>query len=213
MNLTSEINLIEPSVLADFMQQLKCIYASMDDSYDRVAKQYGFSCDGCRDNCCRTQFYHHTLIEYVYLKEGLMTLSVDLQNQVKLRAITVMDTFNKAHDNREAIRLMCPLNVDTRCILYPYRPMICRLHGIPHELKKPGQPGIMGPGCDTFDSRCGRKPYIPFDRTSIYRDMAKLEQAVRQTTRFDGKIKMTVSEMILFHANGMELGARGKDYD
>ncbi len=198
MSLSSKIDPIEPSVLAVFMQQLKRIYAAMDDAYDRAAKQYGFSCDGCRDNCCRTRFYHHTLIEVVYLKEGLMTLSVEMQDQVKLRAITVMDTIEKAHDNQEAIRLMCPLNVDTRCILYPYRPMICRLHGIPHELKKPGQPGIMGPGCDTFDSRCGRKPYIAFDRTDIYRNMAKLEQEVRQATRFDGKIKLTISEIIIF---------------
>ncbi|MGD8992828.1 MAG: hypothetical protein PVI00_15335 [Desulfobacterales bacterium] len=197
MNFTSKINFIEPSVLADYRQQLKCIYAAMDAAYERAARQYGFSCDGCRDNCCRTRFYHHTLIEVVYLKEGLMTLSVDLHDQVKSRAKTVMDSIEGAQHNRETVRSMCPLNVDTRCILYPYRPMICRLHGIPHELKKPGQPGILGPGCDTFDSRCGRKPYIPFDRTFIYRDMAKLEQTVRQTTRFDGRIKMTVSEMIL----------------
>jgi hypothetical protein len=200
MNLSSKINIIEPSVLADSLQQLKRIYAAMDDAYDRAAKQYGFSCDGCRDNCCRTRFYHHTLIEYVYLKEGLMTLKADTQDQIKLRAATVIDTIEKDHGKPEAVRLMCPLNVDTRCILYPYRPMICRLHGIPNELKKPGQPGIMGPGCQTFDKRCGHKPYIPFDRTPLYRDMAKLEQEVRLATRFDSKIKMTVSEMIVdFH--------------
>jgi Fe-S-cluster containining protein len=201
MNLSFRINHIEPPILTDCIQQLKRIYAAMDDAYDRAAKQYGFSCDRCRDNCCRTRFYHHTLIEYLYLKEGLMALSVKMQDQVKSRAITVMDAIAKAHDNQEAVRLMCPLNVDTRCMLYAYRPMICRLHGIPHELKKPGQPGIMGPGCDTFDRRCGHKPYIPFDRTPVYRDMAKLEQAVRQATRFRDKIRMTVSEMILdFHS-------------
>jgi Fe-S-cluster containining protein len=201
MNLSFRINHIEPPILTDCIQQLKRIYAAMDDAYDRAAKQYGFSCDRCRDNCCRTRFYHHTLIEYLYLKEGLMALSVKMQDQVKSRAITVMDAIAKAHDNQEAVRLMCPLNVDTRCMLYAYRPMICRLHGIPHELKKPGQPGIAGPGCDTFDRRCGHKPYIPFDRTPVYRDMAKLEQAVRQATRFRDKIRMTVSEMILdFHS-------------
>ncbi|MGD2023593.1 MAG: hypothetical protein PVI18_10480 [Desulfobacterales bacterium] len=197
MSLSSKIDLIEPAVLADFMQQLKRINAVMDDAYDRAAQQYGFTCDGCRDNCCRTRFYHHTLIEYLYLKEGLMTLNADRQDRVKLRAITVMDTIEKARDNREAIRLMCPLNVDTRCILYPYRPMICRLHGIPHELKKPGRPSIRGPGCDTFDSRCGHKPYIPFDRTRIYRDMAKLEQDVRRSIGYTAKIKMSVAQMII----------------
>ena len=200
MNRSSKIDLIEHPVLADFRHPLKRIYAAMDDAYDRAAKQYGFSCDGCRDNCCRTRFYHHTLIEYLYLKAGLMTLDTEIQDQIKLRAITVIDSIEKAPDNQEAIRSMCPLNVDTRCILYPYRPMICRLHGIPHELKKPGQPGIMGPGCHTFDSRCGHKPYIPFDRTPLYRDMANLESDLRKANRFQDKIKMTIAEMILSYA-------------
>ena len=201
MKRSFRIDHIEPPVLTDFIQQLKRIYAAMDDAYGRAAEQYGFSCDGCRDNCCRTRFYHHSLIEYLYLKEGLMALSVKIQDPVKSRAITVMDTIEKAHDKPEAIRLMCPLNVDARCILYAYRPMICRLHGIPNELKKPGQPVIMGPGCNTFDRRCGHKPYISFDRTPFYREMAKLEQAVRQATGFKGKVRMTVSEMILdFHS-------------
>jgi Fe-S-cluster containining protein len=197
MNIPFEIKRLEAPLPTVFIQRLKRIYGAMDDAYDRAAKQYGFACDGCRDNCCRTRFYHHTLIEVVYLKEGLMTLSAEMQDRVKLRAITVMDTIEKAHANQEAIRLMCPLNVDTRCILYPYRPMICRLHGIPHELKKPGQPGIMGPGCDTFDSRCGHKPYMPFDRTAIYRDMAKLEQEVRRSIGYTAKIKMSVAQIII----------------
>ena len=191
---------IEPPVLAAFIPRLKRIYAAMDDAYNRAASHYGFSCDGCRDNCCRTRFYHHTFIEYIYLKAGLMTLDVEMQDRVKLRAADVVHTIENARDPRGAIRLMCPLNVDTRCILYTYRPMICRLHGIPHELKKPGQPGIMGPGCNTFDSRCGHKPYIPFDRTPVYRDMAALEQDVKQTLDFDGKFRMAVAQMILTDA-------------
>jgi Fe-S-cluster containining protein len=201
MNLSSKIDLIEPLALADCIRQLKRIYAAMDDAYDRTAKQYGFSCDGCRDNCCRTRFYHHTRIEYIYLKEGLMSLDADTREQVKLRARTVIDKTEKAQESPVTTRLMCPLNVDTRCILYPYRPMICRLHGIPHELKKPGQPANKGTGCDTFGSRCGQQPYIPFDRTSVYRDMAKLEQEVKQALDFDGKFKMSVAQMILdFHS-------------
>ena len=201
MSHSFNIDLIEPQVLAAFMSQLKRIYAAMDDAYNRAAAHYGFSCDGCRDNCCRTRFYHHTLIEYIYLKEGLMTLDVEMQDRLKLRATDVVHTIEKARDNRGAIGLMCPLNVDTRCILYPYRPMICRRHGIPHELNKLGQAGTMGPGCNTFDSRCGHKPYIPFDRTPVYRDMATLEQDVKQALDFDGKFRMSVAQMILdFHS-------------
>jgi Fe-S-cluster containining protein len=188
---------IDSPVPVVFIQRLKQIYATMDHAYAMAANNYGFSCDGCGDNCCRTRFYHHTMIEYAYVKEGLMSLRAEMQNQLRLRALSVSETVEKSAGRQEAVKLMCPLNFDTRCILYAYRPMICRLHGIPHELKKPGQPGTSGPGCSTFDDRCGQKPYIPFDRTPVYRDMAKLEQAVRQATGIEGKIRMTIAEMIL----------------
>lgn len=188
---------IESTVPAVFIQRLKQIYTAMDHAYDRTANNYGFTCDGCRDNCCRTRFYHHTLIEYAYLKEGLMTLKPEMQDQIKLRAMTVIDATEKAHGNQEAVRLMCPLNFAARCVLYPYRPMICRLHGIPHELKKPGQQGIMVPGCETFNRRCGHKRYYQFERTLFYRDMAKLEQEVKQALSFNKKFKMSISQMII----------------
>ena len=209
MNLSHEIERIEAPDLAVFIQRLQQIYASMDDAYNRAAKQYGFTCDGCQDNCCRTRFYHYTVIEVAYLKQGLMTLKADVDEQVKQRALTVIDAIEKAHDNPAAIRMMCPLNVDTRCILYSYRPMICRLHGLPHELRKPGQPNIMGPGCSTFGERCGHQRYVGFDRTPVYREMAKLEQDVRRSMDFTTKIKMSIAQMIVLHANGAGTGARG----
>jgi len=78
--------------------------------------------------------------------------------------------------------------------------MICRLHGIPHELKRPGQNPVYGPGCGAFDRRCGGKGYLKFDRTPFYRDMAMLEQEVKQTLGVAGKFRMTVAEMILTEA-------------
>ena len=106
---------------------------------------------------------------------------------------------------------MCPLNLDEMCILYPYRPMICRLHGIPHELKRPEQKTIYGPGCETFDHRCGRRAYFEFDRTPFYQELAKLEQAVKQALGIAEKFKMTIAEMIITGATGREHGAQGND--
>jgi hypothetical protein len=78
--------------------------------------------------------------------------------------------------------------------------MICRLHGIPHELKKSEQKTIYGPGCETFDHRCGRSTYFEFDRTPFYQEFAHLEQEVKQTLGITGKFKMTVAEMIVTNA-------------
>jgi hypothetical protein len=78
--------------------------------------------------------------------------------------------------------------------------MICRLHGIPHELKKPGQKTIYAPGCETFDHRCGHIGYFEFDRTPFYRELARLEQEVKQALGITAKFKMSVAEMIVTNA-------------
>jgi hypothetical protein len=187
-------------VYAAFLDRLKQIYAAMDDAYHRAADAYGFVCDGCRDNCCRMRFYHHTLIEYLYMIEGLRTLPSEKKIEVRVRALTVAAETARADSSGAAVRLMCPLNFAELCILYPYRPMICRLHGIPHELKRPGQNPVYGPGCEAFDRRCGGKGYFKFDRTPFYRDMAMLEQEVKQTLSVAGKFRMTVAEMIIKNA-------------
>ncbi|MDH3885552.1 MAG: hypothetical protein OET63_15130 [Desulfobacterales bacterium] len=188
------------SVYTDFIDRLKQIYAAMDQTYNTAAGHYGFTCAGCRDNCCRTRFYHHTVIEYTYFIEGLKTLTPLKQEEVKSRATTVVNKTASVDDHAASVRLMCPLNYDERCILYPYRPMICRLHGIPHELRKSGQKTIYGPGCETFDRRCGPGAYFEFDRTPFYLELAKLEQEVKQALGVAGKFKMTVAEMIVTDA-------------
>jgi Fe-S-cluster containining protein len=197
MILSFEKDPIAAPVGAVFRDRLKQIYAVMDRAYNRAAGRYGFGCDGCRDSCCRSRFYHHTLIEYDYLIEGLKTLNSEKLKEVTSRAILVVDETARADKSGTAIRLLCPLNFDELCILYPYRPMICRLHGIPHELQKPGQNPVNGSGCGTFDRRCRRQDYFKFDRTPFYRDMAMLEQEVRQAMGTNEKIRMTVAEMIL----------------
>jgi Fe-S-cluster containining protein len=191
------------SVSSDFIDQLKQIYAAMDRAYNTAAGHYGFACAGCGDNCCRPRFYHHTVIEYTYMIEGLKTLTPLKQDEVRSRAMIAVDKVARSDSNGESVRLMCPLNFDERCILYPYRPMICRLHGIPHELKKPGQKTIYAPGCETFDHQWGRIGYFEFDRTPFYRELANLEQQVKQALGISGKFKMTVAEMIATGANGM----------
>ena len=203
LNMKFDTHLVTGPFHSEFIERLKKIYAAMDEAYRRAARHYRFSCDGCQDNCCRSRFYHHTVIEHVYLLEGLKTLTIKKQREIKSRAKDVVGQTSGVEVGKEAVRQMCPLNFDQLCILYPYRPMICRLHGIPHELKKPGQGTLFGPGCKTFSHQCGPKSYICFDRTPFYRELALLEQEVRQTMSFVGKIRMTVSEMILEDAKSM----------
>jgi Fe-S-cluster containining protein len=200
MGLLFEKDRLATPIDTTFLNRLKQIYAAMDSAYNRAADHYGFVCDGCRDSCCRTRFYHHTIIEYAYLIGGFKTLNLAKQSEVKSRALAVVDETARADDSGATVRLMCPLNFDELCILYPYRPMICRLHGIPHEHQKPGQNPVYGPGCETFDRCCSGKSYFKFDRTPFYRQVAMLEQEAKQTLGFAGKIRMTIAEMILNEA-------------
>lgn len=192
-NLT--VNLDDPCSTA-FFNRLQSIFAAMDRKYAEAAKHYGFHCDGCEDNCCRTRFYHHTYLEYLYIQAGLNKLSRQRQGEIQSRAAAVCRETAKADEKAMPVRLMCPLNSDGCCTLYTHRPMICRLHGISHELRKPGQNVVRGPGCGMFDLRCSDKSYRKFDRTPFYFEMAKLERELRQAVGLSGRIKMTIAEMI-----------------
>jgi hypothetical protein len=179
-----------------FLDRLKTIYAAMDEKYQAAADYYGFNCTGCDDNCCFTRFYHYTLLEYLYIFDGLNHLDAEKQAQIKDRALDVCRETDAADANGVPVRMMCPLCVDGLCLLYPYRPMICRLHGIPHELRRPGGGLMQASGCDAFTRQFQGKQRFKFDRTPFYREMAGLEKEFRQSLGLPIKIKMTVAQMI-----------------
>jgi Fe-S-cluster containining protein len=180
-----------------FLDRLMVIYAAMDQKYQEAADYYGFHCEGCKDNCCLTRFYHHTLLEYLYILKGYNTLVPDRQIETKNRTLEVCRKTDEADEKGMAVRLMCPLNFDGLCILYNYRPMICRLHGIPHELQRAGQNVIHSPGCDAFTEQNREKSYFRFDRTPFYIKMAELENELKHAAGINQKLKMTVAEMLI----------------
>jgi Fe-S-cluster containining protein len=180
-----------------FLQRLDSLFARMEEAYQQAADYYGFLCQGCEDNCCQTRFYHHTLIENLYMADGFRTLGQTVRRTIKKKAAWVCRETAVADEKMQRLRIMCPANSDGRCQLYAFRPMICRLHGLPHELRRPGQNTVFGPGCDQFDRQCKGKPYYRFDRTPFYFEMARLEQELKKATGFCGKVKMTVAEMVI----------------
>jgi Fe-S-cluster containining protein len=179
-----------------FSERLRDLFAAMDREYSRAAAHYGFTCDGCPDNCCQTYFYHYTYLEFFFIQEGLAKLAPARQREIRTRAEDVCRRVAKADRAGHPMRVMCPLNEHGLCVLYPNRPMICRLHGVPHEFQNPGQKRIFCPGCAPFDERCSAKSYYAFDRTPFYSKMASLEQEFKQTAGLSGKLKLTLAEMI-----------------
>lgn len=181
-----------------FLGRLREIYAAMAKTYETISTQYGdFSCEGCPENCCRTRFYNHTLIEYFYLMEGLAGFSADEQAAMQARAADVCRDVAAAEADGNTPRIMCPLNNDGLCGAYEHRLMICRLHGLPYELRTPGREPFYGGGCQVFTDACGDKSYIPFDRTPFYQAMAGLEKELRGALGTSRKFKKTIAEMIV----------------
>ncbi|MBU0767828.1 MAG: hypothetical protein KJ687_01865 [Proteobacteria bacterium] len=197
-----QLSRIQPHISAPYFKRLKKIFASMDQKYQEAADYYGFNCKGCEDNCCLTRFYHYTLIEYIYIKEGFHCLEDKKQIEVKQKSLVVCRKTDEADEKGRPVQQICPVNFEGLCVLYPYRPMICRLHGIPHELQRPGQGILDSPGCAAFVLKCHGKKRFKFDRTPFYMQMAALEKEMKQAVGMTQKIKMTVAQMIVTFGDG-----------
>ena len=197
--------------LSTWLDKLTVVFNAMDAGYEQAAGQYGFVCGGCEENCCRSRFYHHTLLEYMAIYTGYTCLAAEERPQVIARASAYCRQQAEADANGAAARAWCPLNAEGRCMVYELRPMICRLHGIPHELQHPGGRTVQGPGCDFFGSRHETTGHSSLDRTPFYRAVAGLEKEFRAALDVNVKIKQTIAEMILsFRPEGSEEQQGGK---
>lgn len=194
------LNKIKESFLLEsipFFERLASIYVSIDEKYQEAANHYGFQCSGCDENCCMTHFYHHTHIEFFYIVKGFKTLSSGIKKDILSQATLVQERIEKDNSRTEPSRLMCPLNIKGKCVVYKHRPMICRMHGIPHELKKPGAPVHYGKGCKLFTENHINKDYFSFDRTPFYFQLARLERELKEKICLKEKFKKTIAQMLV----------------
>jgi len=182
---------------APAMEALARLFARMDADYERAAQSHGFVCRGCDDNCCRTRFYHHTLVEYLYLRQGLKALPDSDRARIEARAAQTVAGLADGGRGPSSEATLCPLNAQGRCILYAHRPMICRLHGIPHQLQRPDGRRQAGPGCGDFDRQCGVSSPPLLDRTPLYSALVELERDLRRRLGFPDKIRMTIAQMVV----------------
>jgi Fe-S-cluster containining protein len=197
-------NIFETDGVRELLSSIEDIYAQMDLAYDNAASHYGFSCKGCVDNCCLTRFFHHTTVEYAYLLSGFFKLPRERRLYYLKRADAYNTEMKRVVQEGGIFSHMCPLNNDGLCVLYDYRPMICRLHGISHELMPPGRGKIFGAGCGEFEKNRSHASYLSFDRTPFYSQMAQLEREFRKQTGTTEKFKMTVAEMLISVEQGVD---------
>lgn len=199
--------------------KLAQLYSQMDEAYTASAKAIGLSCAGCTDNCCETFFQHHTYLEWAYLWEGLRALPKERLDAIKSDA----ENWVVRHQNPilpgARPRVMCPLNLgeegEGRCGLYAHRMMICRMHGVPNELMRPGRPtqpvrpgfpvkpGPVErrafPGCDRAQELGKTREPVLLDRTPLLSALARLEMEYvgAERMRKMPRVDLTLAEMIL----------------
>ncbi len=183
----------------ELIPRLRTLYRRMDQVYMAMAGEMGFSCLGCDGaTCCTVDLVLHTLVERVYLRRGFNALDPAVQERILVRAKEMV--WEKDRDpSGEAYRnLVCVLNERGMCVLYPFRPMICRLAGISHEFLRPDGRHIEGNGCGVFlrDVQPAH-PNARLDRTPLYQEMAEIETMALQSLRRSRQRPCTVSELFL----------------
>jgi Fe-S-cluster containining protein len=183
------------SLVENFSGRMRALYAAMDEAYDAVAKHYGFGCEGCEDNCCTQRFHHHTLAEYHYLLEGMKAAEPEPASRILVKAKIVLDSYRKEIEVGEVLPLMCPVNFDGLCGLYGHRPMICRMHGLPHRFRRPDGREERGGGCARFEEKNATDWTV--DRTKEYAELAKIEGEIRKRTLRGGRYRKTTAEMLM----------------
>ncbi len=180
----------------DLIEKAHGLYDAMEKAYDAVAAHYGFSCEGCKDNCCVQRFFHYTHIEYMMLKEGMTHADPQLRERIFGRANMVVSAYMKELEAGELLPLMCPVNEGGDCMLYEHRPMTCRLHGMPFQA--PSREGEqLGEGCARFTA-LHPEPDIRLERGLFYPEMAKLEMECRMRIGAGGgRYSKTTAEMLM----------------
>ena len=200
-------------ITLEISQRIANLYSRMESAYDKVAATLDFSCNGCPDNCCDSFFQHHTYVEWSYLWEGMKTLSKKRQKRLIERAENCAKECDTELAKGERPCVMCPLNEDGLCTLYPYRLMICRMHGIPSSLTRPDGIKINFPGCFRCQEQVESRSDTPaLDRTELYRELADLEISLLGARRHTmPKVKLTLAQMLIkgppeFGKSGMPSG-------
>ena len=155
----------------ELIQELRNLFQLMEEEYERTAESYGFSCAGCEENCCSIGFTHHTVLEYELLQLGLGELSAAEREELREKSRRALE---------EEGRARCPLLLEGRCRLYAYRPMVCRLHGLPHILNNPARGVLEGTGCERFERLHPPPQGSKIDRTPLYARFAELEKKARE---------------------------------
>ncbi len=102
----------------DFLNQLD----KKLDVYQKLQSDYIHCKAGC-STCCEKGDYPISQIELEYLMQGYAALDNETKIQIQ----------NNIRDIEKGGQ--CPFLIEQKCSIYPYRPIICRVHGLAYLFK------------------------------------------------------------------------------
>ena len=97
------------------------------DTIFEQQKEYICCCEGC-SSCCEEGMYPYSELEFRYLMIGFRQLSDEEKEQVISETKKLLEIYKEK--NCECFMHKCPFLINGECSVYPYRGIVCRVHGL-----------------------------------------------------------------------------------
>lgn len=166
-------------------QRYESLVAKVNHAFQKMQKDYGeyIKCKIHCSDCCHAIFGLF-LIEAAYLQRHFKELSIKEkraallrgeksdkeQRELEKKIKTYANDPQMASYSLSKERILCPLlNENQECILYVYRPIICRVYGIPLVIK--GKAHV----CWNAGFKKG-EPYPTFNLDEVHRELYLLSR-------------------------------------
>lgn len=93
----------------------------------------------CKINCCDccNNLINISIIEASYLRMGFDISSDEIKNKILENISNLNDLIE--HESLPKTNIVCPLLFKQKCLLYEYRPVVCRTFGLPMIDEKTGK--------------------------------------------------------------------------
>jgi len=186
---------------AQLFRSYELLVDKADQAFIEIQQKHG-ECVQCERHCsdCCHAVFGLFLIEAAYLKQHFDKLEKDKikdalwrcnEADKALKRLENMLESYKGDPHMQAYamareRIRCPLLDDNMdCILYPFRPITCRVYGIPTKIQ--GNARVCG--------KSGFKKgmtYPVFDLDAVYRDLYELSKEILGQSEPDGLEKASL---------------------
>ena len=185
----------------DLFRSYELLVDKAEAAFQGMQKDHS-SCIKCEPHCsdCCHAIFGLFLIEAGYLKEHLDELTNEEKRAALLRceeaekSLERLQKMLQAHEGDPQMqayimsreRIPCPLlNENQDCILYPYRPITCRVYGIPTKVQ--GKARVCWKAEFKKDER-----YPVFDLDGVYRDLYLLSTELLKSAGKDDPEKASL---------------------